>query len=147
MRVLYSLGDVYAFLPIEDAEKLKDYVLQNGVEKAVDLWLENIPVTELPVVPFAGTIGDCDDITFAERFRNEFDMFICGHPKYKKDRELLISNGSPITIAIASSIALVLAKVLCVSAAIITPVVLLLIRLVGEMTVNAYCNNKKSCED
>lgn len=75
------------------------------------------------------------------KFKEEFDMFICGHPKYQNLRDDISKNSNIITISTTSLIVSALAPSIGIAASFITVPVVLMLKALSELSINAYCKN------
>lgn len=139
----YELDEIYNEIGGQQANELRLMVEECGEEEAAMKWLEEKVVPELPVTPYDGNIGDGDTNTkpFSKRVKDEIDMLICGHPKYNKEREKILDQYHGWTLYAATAGAAVLGAAFGVSAGIISPAILLLVRCACKVGVNAYCQN------
>ena len=139
----FELEEIYNEIGVQQANDLKLMVEEYGEEEAAMKWLEEKVVPELPVTPYDGNIGDSDSTTkpFGKRVKDEIDMLICGHPKYNKERESILDQFHGWTLYAATAGAAVLGVTFGVSAGILSPAILLLVRSACKVGVNAYCQN------
>ena len=142
MEYNITIDEIYAAISAEDASRLRSYIEQYGEEKAAEEWLNTIPEDQLPRTPFSGGIGEEDvNLTFAQSIRREVDYFICGHPKYQDLRNKIDSKGEGVTLYAATSLAALIGSEFGITTAVILPSVMLLFRIAGRITLNAYCRN------
>jgi len=115
----------------------------NDTEKTVAAYLSaNGPEN---TKPFGGVVVDGSSKTFFDRFKDEFDKFVCGHNDYKQYYPKLETGTSNIQIMLVSSISAAIGSALGINASFLAPAVVLFLSVVGNMTRNAYCANKCSC--
>jgi hypothetical protein len=96
-------------------------------------------------VPFGGAITDGNTKTFFNRFKAEFDKFVCGHEDYKQYYPQLEAKSADIRLLLVASISSAIGTVIGISGTLITPAIVLLLSIVGKMTRNAYCADKGCC--
>lgn len=77
--------------------------------------------------------------TFLKNVKKELRAFICGDEKYKTEREGLFGEKSNARTFIVSGMAVAIAPHVTVAAAVIAPVIALLLAGLGKITVNAWC--------
>lgn len=145
MEEIYSLTEVYASLPVDDATLLKSLIEEYGEEGAIDKWIDTIPPEQLPMTHFSGGIGDSDE-PFSKRLKDEINMVICGHPKYKEEREKILHEYNGYTLTAATSLGAIIGSVFGIASGAVIPVALIMIRLALKVTVGAYCKNYKYAE-
>lgn len=90
---------------------------------------------------FGGYTTQRADDVYWTRFKKEFDMFICGHPKYQQQRDDILKNSNIITISTTSLIASALAPFVGIAASFLTVPIVLLLKALSKLSINAYCQN------
>jgi hypothetical protein len=90
---------------------------------------------------FGGNATQLPNETYWNRFKKEFDMFICGHPKYQKFIDEIKKNGNIIKITTTSFIASALAPSVGFAASFLTVPVVLMLQALSKISINAYCHN------
>lgn len=76
---------------------------------------------------------------FLERLREEMRAFLCGDPRYEKERRGLFGEKSVARTYVVSAIAVAVAPHLSVASTFIAPVVALVLASLGKVTLNAWC--------
>jgi hypothetical protein len=130
----------------EWADTLKPYqrelvltlVEKYGEEGAIQHWLAaNGPGD---IARFGG-IGKTSE-PFMERFKQEFDKFICGHPDYQEDQKQFDQQGQNTKKVLVSAISGAIGAKLGIVGTIIAPVVVISLFTIGKIGRNAYCAGK-----
>ncbi len=107
-----------------------------GEEKAAEIWItSNGPSNN---VPFGGTPQSSQP--FYDRFKLEFQKFICGHPDYEGYRKKLGAESPVIKTLYISMISSAIGATIGFSATLLAPAVAILLSTVGQMGLNAYCS-------
>lgn len=117
-------------------ELVKELVNNYGLDGALDKWL----TAQGPVnmVKFGGVQEK--ENNFKERYKNEINKFLCGHPDYQNERkEFGKINDSSKTIVISGLSAFIGSK-LGVAATVISPAIVISLGLAGKMGIKAYCS-------
>ena len=105
-------------------EAIEKYLTANGPDNTVQ---------------FGGSEEKKDKHPFISTFRNEFDKFICGHPDYEKYYPK-VKEGTSIQInALISAMSAAIGARIGISAAMISPVIVLALSLIGQMGRKTYC--------
>ncbi|VUS54293.1 hypothetical protein [Klebsiella pasteurii] len=111
---------------------------KNNEDSVVDIWLSSNRVVSRS--PFGGSrLDDLEVKVFISNFKKEFKDFICGGQKYESDRERISSFKGDAKTYIVSIISSALATVLGSSAALLTPVIVVMLIVVSNMGRNAWC--------
>ncbi len=128
-------------------ESLKPYqrdaikiMLQNNdgdEEKIAQLWLNS--KGPINTVTFGGNPSNIPNKNYFQCLKRELNKFICGDESYETDRKQILGENNCINIAFTTSIASILAPIVGMSAAILTPAIVLLLYVIGKISVNAYC--------
>lgn len=121
---------------------IEKFIAEDGDDKAVDKWLTSSGFSQTS--PFGGMpAGGSTNTAFSSQLRKEFKGFICGEEKYAKQREEIENmiaehKGSLVTV-ITTVISAALAATLGASAALIAPAVVLMLRIMSKVGVEAWC--------
>lgn len=133
----YKLNEWLEVLKPYQSEIVQQLVDKYGVEEAIDKWI--LAKGPMNMVKFGGS-GEEGREKFTQRYKNEINKFICGHPDYSEYRcEFGKINESAKTI-IVSSLSSFIGSQLGVSGAILAPIIVLSLYLAGKMGVKAYCS-------
>lgn len=109
----------------------------NDEETAARLWLSSFgPIN---TVTFGGLPSAASPKNYFQCLKEEINKFICGNESYEEDRGKILNGVKVINVGMATKIASVLAPIVGVSIAIITPPVVLMLHAIGKLSVNAYC--------
>jgi hypothetical protein len=110
-------------------------IQQCGQEKAAEIWItSNGPLNN---VPFGGVSQNTQP--FFDRFKHEFQKFICGHPDYDSYRKKLGAETPVVKTLYISMISSAIGATIGFSATLLAPAVAILLSTVGQMGLNAYC--------
>lgn len=115
-------------------ELIKNLVENYGEEVAIEKWLSANGPSD--TIQFG---GDGNVEPFLQRFKDEFNKFICGHEDYKKERKEYETYGEEIRTMMVASIAGAIGAKIGIASAIISPIVVLSLYTVGKIGLNAYC--------
>lgn len=108
---------------------------QYGQEKAAEIWItSNGPLNN---VPFGGANQNTQPLF--DRFKIEFQKFICGHPDYESFRKKLGAETPVVKTLYISIISSAIGATIGFSATLLAPAVAILLSTVGQMGLNAYC--------
>lgn len=121
-------------------KKLVEKLLENHSEEETAKILLSTKGVE-NTTSFGGYSTKQADDDYWMKFKAEFDMFICGHPKYQNLRDDINKNSNIITISTTSLIASTLAPSVGIAASFITVPVVLMLKALSELSINAYCKN------
>lgn len=118
---------------------IDDLMTKYTVEDAIEKYLTaNGPCN---TVQFGG-MGGNNNHPFITNFKDEINKLICGHKDYE-DFYSKIDKGTSIPIqALISAISAAIGAKIGINAAMISPVVVLCLSLVGKVGRNAYCKTK-----
>ncbi|MGI6446826.1 MAG: hypothetical protein ACOX2I_14215 [Candidatus Ozemobacteraceae bacterium] len=120
---------------------LDEILKKNDMESAIEVYLSaNGPST---TIPFGGQPSQENSKPFINRFKDEFDKFVCGHPDYAHLYPKVSKTAGNYSTMIVASISSALGATLGLSAALISPAVVLSLTLFGTMGRKAYCSNKQ----
>ena len=107
----------------------------NSEEEIAEIWLTSVGSSS--TLGF-GTISSAQ--VFYKNVKKEFIYFICGHEKYKEEREqaakIWKEQGK---LGFVSIVAAVVASTLGLAVAAIVPVIALLLSVVSKVGVGAFC--------
>jgi hypothetical protein len=106
-----------------------------GIEKAAEIWITSNGASSN--VPFGGIPQHTQP--FFDRFKTEFQKFICGHPDYENYRKKLGAESPIIKTLYISMISSAIGATIGFSATLLAPAVAILLSVVGQMGLNAYC--------
>ncbi|WP_082819009.1 hypothetical protein [Cupriavidus nantongensis] len=85
---------------------------------------------------------------FLDNIKAEVYAFLCGEKKYKKEREGLFAEKGIVRTYFVGAVSVAVAPYLGTSAAVLAPVVTLILAGLGKITVNAWCaTHRPSTED
>jgi hypothetical protein len=136
----YDIDELQKCLKPYQAKIIIELLKSNTPEQAIEIYLSAQGPTN--TVPFGGSSASHDTKPFLNRFTDEFDKFICGHPDYSSFYTDLEKSSKSYSTSIISAISSAVGASLGLSAALITPVVVLSLSLLGTMGRKAYCANK-----
>lgn len=108
---------------------------QYGHEKAAEIWITSNGSSNN--VPFGGKFQDSKP--FFDRFKIEFQKFICGHSDYDNYRIELGAETPVVKTLYISMISSAIGATIGFSATLLAPAVAILLSTVGQMGLNAYC--------
>jgi hypothetical protein len=132
----YELNELLAVLKPYQVNVISELVQKHGEEEAAKLWLSARGPSDTQ--KFGGP-GSQDPTPFWNKFNDELRLFICGDKKYKKEREKLFAEGKPASLVIVSVISGFLGSTLGFAPSLVTPVVAIMLHLIGKIGVNAWC--------
>ena len=111
-------------------EKEKDY--SATAEKWLTASIEN-------TFPFGGDKSKQGSGIFLEKIKSEIGEYLCGSPKYKKEREGLFGEKGIARNYVVMSLAVAIAPTLGVAAPFLAPAIALTLASLGKITINAWC--------
>ena len=117
-----------------------------GEEKTAEILLTSRGA--LQTARFGGendSLGDRKD--YWQRFKIEFDKFLCGHPDYSEARKKASQEAGSIGLIAIPIISSEIAASVGISHVIIGPAVVLLLNVASKVGVRAYCANKRFADD
>ena len=76
---------------------------------------------------------------FLDNLKKEVRAFLCGDKKYKKEREGLFGEKGVARAYVVSAMAVAIAPHLSVAAAVISPLIALVLASIGKVALNAWC--------
>jgi hypothetical protein len=135
--------DLTSILPLYQ-KKIVDQLLANADANpwlAAEMWL-NSSTNE--IAPFGGS--STAPKLYMKELEAELEKFICGDPKYKNDRKKLCDAASKGNVFIIATISTAIALQVGTVAAFITPVIVLLLKSLGKISINAWCSLRKKSE-
>lgn len=137
-----SLDECYRYLKPYQRNIIEQLVTKYGIEKAAEEWIN--ARGPMQTVTFGGVVEDANNKkNYWNRFKNEFDKLICGHPDYQNDQEKFITAGKPIGLGAIAYIANLIAPAVGMSSAVLIPAIVLVFNTTAKMGVKAYCATKQ----
>lgn len=88
-----------------------------------------------------------DKSAFRSNVMLELEAFLCGDPKYDKERAGLFGEKSATRTYVISAVAVAIAPSLGVTAAFLAPIVALMLASLGKISVNAWCATRKQARE
>lgn len=90
-----SLNECYQYLKPYQRNIIEQLVEKYGIEKAAEEWIN--ARGPMQTVTFGGVVEDANNKkNYWNRFKNEFDKLICGHPDYQEEQDKFVAAGKPI---------------------------------------------------
>lgn len=130
-----ELDDWLSVLKPYQRDIISQLVSKYGEEKAIEKWITaSGPIS---MVKFG---GDGNKKPFLDRYKNEFNKFICGHPDYNDERLVLNQKSETLRTTMVSTISSLIGVKLGIAGAILAPVIVLSLHIAGKMGVKAYCS-------
>jgi hypothetical protein len=83
-----------------------------------------------------------DKRAFLDSLRTEVRGFLCGDKKYKKERADLFGKKGIARPCVVRAMAVVIGAQLSVAAAVIAPLIALILASIGKIVLNAWCNSQ-----
>lgn len=77
---------------------------------------------------------------FYQKFLAEFRAFVCGAERYESERAELVKVAKPAASCIVTVISVTVAAALGVTVGLIVPAVALLLKLIGKIGLNVWCD-------
>lgn len=115
------------------SELLKEF----DEETAAKMWLSSSGPLDLR--QFGGEQKSSGE-PFYQRFSAEFRTFVCGGERYEKERSELMRVVKPAASYVITVISVAVASVLGVAVGLIVPAVALLLKLIGKIGLNVWCD-------
>jgi hypothetical protein len=109
-----------------------------GEEDAIKRWIKS--KGPLNTATFGGVPTNDDKKNYYQCIKQEINYFICGNPKYSKERDNILKGANVISISIASKISQIIAQAVGMSIAVVLPAILLLFHSISKISINAYCS-------
>lgn len=106
-------------------------------ETAAKMWLSSSGPLDLR--QFGGEQKSSGE-PFYQRFLAEFRAFVCGEGRYEKERAELMKVAQPAANYVITIISVSVATALGVAVGLIIPAVALLLKLLGKIGLNAWCD-------
>jgi hypothetical protein len=135
---------VFAFSGEEILGSLKPYqkglvaelLVGHDEETAAKIWLSSTGPLDLR--RFGGLPEHGSD-AFFQRFKAEFRAFVCGGERYNDERNELFKIAEPVARYVVTAISVAVASTLGIAVGLVVPAVALLLKVVGKLGVNAWC--------
>lgn len=135
-----SLEEWYTCLKPYQKNIIEQLVAKYGEEKAAEEWL--IARGPSQTATFGGEASSNTD-NYWNRFRDEMDKLICGHPDYENEQKKFLTAGKTLGVGGITALSTWLSPIVCVSSSILVPSIILVLSTVSKMGINAYCSTKK----
>lgn len=136
----YDINVLKTSLKPYQVQIIDELLKSSTTEEAIEKYLTANGPSD--TIQFGGTRSNKNKHLFIESFKNEFDKFICGDPEYESYYPK-IKEGTSIQIqALISAISAAIGAKIGISAAMISPVIVLSLSLLGKMGRKAYCKMK-----
>lgn len=140
-----SLEEWLTCLKPYQQDAIKKLVASYGEEEAAKAWL--MATGPIQTATFGGVNKNFEDSPiYWNRFKNEFDKLICGHPDYHEEQKKLLGMGKTIGLGCVTNVANYLAPIINMDPALIVPSLVLVLHITAKMGVRAYCSTK-NCMD
>lgn len=139
----FDLDEAINSLPKYQSDVIRCLLDKNGEEETAEIWINSNGPREIK--HFGGTIGTelvTDKTTFWQRFKNEFDKFICGDVNWVNETSKAKALGKTGAVAIATYIAQIISPIIGIGIPILVPAIVLMMHVVSKATIRAYCANK-----
>lgn len=130
-------GEWISALPGFQASSINELVSAGrSFDDVAGLWLSATAANtfELSAAPQLKTKD-----SFLAHVKKEIRAFLCGDPKYDKERSGLFGEKAPTRTFIVSSIAVAISPYLGVAAPVLSPIVALALAGIGKIVLNAWC--------
>ncbi len=130
----YELDELIQCLKPYQSSAMLDLIARHGNEEAARIWLGSNGPTDTQRFGGSG-----QSAPFWDKFQGEFRLFVCGGEKYEKERAQLVSKGkvaAGFTVGIISS---AISIHLGIAATLLSPVVAVMLYIVGKLGINAWC--------
>ena len=143
--MVHTLDAFFAGEPMEWLEALPAYqkfslgeLLAAGrdYDQAAEAWLTASAANTFRLG--AGPALPAKD-TFLAHVKREVRAFLCGDPRYAKERAGLFGDTATTRTMIVSAIAVALSPHVGMAVAVLTPIVALVLASMGKITLNAWC--------
>ena len=134
----YSFDELLETLKPYQRISILNLIEKYGDEEAAKKWLmANGPAD---TIKFGGQqMGDPQP--FWDKLMAEFRAIVCGDEKYKKEVDSLLEQAKPVALVVVTSISTLLATSLGIAAALISPVVVILLKMVCKVGINMWCKS------
>lgn len=132
---IFSDNELIGLLKPFQKEVLLPLINSVGEEEAAKIWLA--PKT-VEMRNFGGTSSDPSP--YFDRIISEIRKFICGDEKYKSEREKLTSGINKSASTTVTAISLAVGDFLGIASALLTPIVIMILKMIGKIGVNAWCS-------
>lgn len=129
-------------LPAYQRDPLRE-LIERGlpVDEVIDRWTS---ASAENTYRFGTELRTGDKSLFREKFLLELEGFLCGSDKYSKEREGLFGEKSAARTYVVSAIAVGIAPYLGVTGAFLAPIVALTLASLGKISVNSWCEMRKT---
>lgn len=134
-----SLDEWYTCLKLYQKNIIEQLVAKYGEERAAEEWL--MARGPIQTATFGGVQTNNNE-SYWDRFKNEFDKLICGHPDYENEQKKFMYAGKPIGLSSVTALSTWLSPIICVSPAILVPAIILVLHTTSKMGIKAYCSTK-----
>lgn len=132
---IFSDDELISLLKPFQKEVLLPLIDSVGEEEAARIWLAP-KTTEMK--DFGGTSSD--PAPYFDRVISEIRKFICGDEKYNSEREKLTSGINKSATTTVAAISLAVGDVFGIAPALLTPIVVMILKMIGKIGVNAWCS-------
>lgn len=106
-----------------------------GEEEAAKIWLS--PESGSQSSSFGG--GENQPDPYFDRLIEEIRKLICGDENYQEDREKIIEKANTSALFVVATISALMGDVFGVTPALLTPVVILILKMISKVGTNAWC--------
>ena len=106
-----------------------------GEEEAAKIW--SSPESGSQSSCFGG--GENQSDPYFDRLIEEIRKLICGDEKYQEDREKILEKTNTSAIFVVGIISAAMGDVFGVTPALLTPVVILILKMISKVGTNAWC--------
>lgn len=147
-----NIDTLLAEEPIKWVQELPEYqrdaiekLLSDGAsfDEVAQAWLN---ASAENTYRFAASAPVGDKGAFLENLKREVRAFLCGDKKYKKERDGLFGDKGLARTYVVSALAVAIAPHLSVAAAVISPLIALVLASIGKVALNAWCATQSDAQ-
>lgn len=138
------LDEWYTCLKSYQKDIIEQLVAKYGEEIAAEEWF--MARGPIQTATFGGVQTNNNE-SYWNRFKDEFDKLICGHPDYESEQKKFMSASKTIGLGSVTALSTWLSPIVCVSPAILVPAIILMLHTTSKMGIKAYCSTKYFTEN
>ncbi|MHA3105488.1 hypothetical protein [Acinetobacter sp. ANC 3791] len=132
---IFSDDELIGLLKPYQQKILLPLIASVGEEEAAKIWLS--PESTNQFVRFGG--GENQPDPYFDRLVKEIRKLICGDESYQEYREKIIEKANASAFVVVASISGLMGDIFGIAPAILTPVVILILKMISKVGINAWC--------
>lgn len=136
-------------LPKKQKDELVDLIIAENRETAAAKWLEKKAVDSISAKGMESAELEKSSYSYVDLVKKEVRKLLCGDKEYENDRDeisKLIKSDDSKKLFVSTIAALIGVKI-GIAAAVIAPIIVLILMTIAKITINAWCELKNPAKE